>query len=242
MAFQYLDVTKFRILILPGGTFNLLVQNRKMVKSIAKVRFEPRPACPERRRHSPTPWWLRIVPPCTFISTPKYNRQKQHEIGQKPICSASLRSNFFTISSIFYAFSFEDIFSLAEGGANILPVSISGSGQAGKLEVSFLKFLSKITLNFQFYFLSRTDRLKDSNSHVAEFTDKSVIMNGGKTFDCIREFVHIQNSGQIENLVDCHANYCIFRCENVKSGHIIHSLWSRVQRLEENSENFGVRG
>ena len=57
---------------------------------------------------------------------------------------------------------------MAEGGANILPVSISGSGPAGKLEVSFLKFLSKITLDFQFHFLSRTDRLKDSNFHVAE--------------------------------------------------------------------------
>ena len=57
---------------------------------------------------------------------------------------------------------------MAEGGANKLPVSISGSGPAGKFEVSFLKFLSKITLDFQFHFLSRTDRLKDSNFHVAE--------------------------------------------------------------------------
>ena len=59
---------------------------------------------------------------------------------------------------------------MAEGGANILPVSISGSGPAGKLENSFLKSLFKIKLFFQFYFLAKTDHLKDSNSHVAEPT------------------------------------------------------------------------
>ena len=76
-----------------------------------------------------------------------------------------------------------------EVGGKTLPVSISGFGPAGKLKSSFLNFLRKIKLDFQFYFWAKTDRSKDKNSHVAEPNYRVVSKSiSGHSFDFFQNF------------------------------------------------------
>ena len=69
---------------------------------------------------------------------------------------------------VFSSFLIQTIYSPAECCQNSLPVSISGWGPLRESRIYFLNFSPKIRSDFQFYFSSKTDRLKVSNFHVAE--------------------------------------------------------------------------